>query len=628
MSRSDFINSGIRHRTTKPVEFNILSAKQVSMVAGQADSFKFSEGATDYITFDTSTPKINMASDLDLTGSTSFTVGGASTLSSTLDVVGATTLSSTLGVTGAATLSNSLTLEGGAANGLIIQDGSEVPVTVFEVVGDSGNVSTSGNLDVTGSVGVDGPATLSSTLNVEQATTLASTLNVSGVSMFSNSLTLEGGETNGLIIQDGSVEPVTVFEVAGDSGNVTSEGTLNVTGATILSDSLGVSGTSTLKNVVVDNATFSVKDDLDNTNLTVGPTGAVSINHEGNTRFSFGYAGGNNGALLTLNNGLADTLVIDSNIGLIMQDNIEEALKFRAGDTDLLTFNTLNTGKVITFGSASNVIIDGNLTVNGTETILNTTTLEVEDNKILINSNYAEADMTNLPALSGMRVNRGSELEDFIFAYDKVKDYFLVGEDGSDGANLQIVATRDEDASMIDGGFISWNDDEKRLKTIEGFTFDNDKIEQDNTSSTVTHLNKNITIQTASTATTAYTINWSEAEYRDSGAVVFELYAMCQRRTGADDFVKVALRFTGYARGIENGEVELENVLLSSEINDDNVEVTHGTPDEYKISINTLTSQGAGEDETHTVIQLEQGTDEKCIWTLAGSVIYADANEV
>ena len=74
---------------------------------------------------------------------------------------------------------------------------------------------------------------------------------------------------------------------------------------------------------------------------------------------------------------------------------------------------TVNTTSAITTigGNTEMTITDdgvrvhGNLTVDGTETILNTSTLSVEDNIIEVNRNVSTAGAT--PTVSGMKVNRG-----------------------------------------------------------------------------------------------------------------------------------------------------------------------------------------------------------------------------
>ena len=67
------------------------------------------------------------------------------------------------------------------------------------------------------------------------------------------------------------------------------------------------------------------------------------------------------------------------------------------------------------------VRVHGNLTVDGTETILNTTTLSVEDNIIEINRNVSAA--SGMPNISGIRANRGdgstATEQDLYFAWDE-----------------------------------------------------------------------------------------------------------------------------------------------------------------------------------------------------------------
>jgi len=67
------------------------------------------------------------------------------------------------------------------------------------------------------------------------------------------------------------------------------------------------------------------------------------------------------------------------------------------------------------------VRIHGNLTVDGTETILNTTTLSVEDNIIEVNRNVSAN--SGMPSISGMKVNRGegstATEQDLFWAWDE-----------------------------------------------------------------------------------------------------------------------------------------------------------------------------------------------------------------
>ena len=89
-----------------------------------------------------------------------------------------------------------------------------------------------------------------------------------------------------------------------------------------------------------------------------------------------------------------------------------------AVSTTAITSGTTNitvsgTAAVATIGGATELTITGdgvrvhgNLTVDGTETILNTTTLSVEDNLIEVNRNISTNAAT--PNVSGIQVNRGA----------------------------------------------------------------------------------------------------------------------------------------------------------------------------------------------------------------------------
>jgi len=67
------------------------------------------------------------------------------------------------------------------------------------------------------------------------------------------------------------------------------------------------------------------------------------------------------------------------------------------------------------------VRVHGNLTVDGTETIVNTATLSVEDNIIEINRNVSAN--SGMPSISGLRVNRGegstATEQDLFWAWDE-----------------------------------------------------------------------------------------------------------------------------------------------------------------------------------------------------------------
>jgi hypothetical protein len=76
------------------------------------------------------------------------------------------------------------------------------------------------------------------------------------------------------------------------------------------------------------------------------------------------------------------------------------------------------------FSTSGNVTVGGNLTVNGTTVTLNTETLTVEDNIILLNSN-----VTGTPSLdAGIQVERGSS-SNVSFLWDESNDRWTLGSE-------------------------------------------------------------------------------------------------------------------------------------------------------------------------------------------------------
>lgn len=76
---------------------------------------------------------------------------------------------------------------------------------------------------------------------------------------------------------------------------------------------------------------------------------------------------------------------------------------------------------------SSDLIVEGRLIVSGTQTVLNTEELLVEDNIFTLNSTH-----TGVPVLdAGMEVNRGSEAYARFF-WDESEDYFVLGVSGSE----------------------------------------------------------------------------------------------------------------------------------------------------------------------------------------------------
>ena len=113
---------------------------------------------------------------------------------------------------------------------------------------------------------------------------------------------------------------------------------------------------------------------------------------------------------LTVNSGADINLTatadvnIPANVGITFGDDGE---KIEGNGTNLTIASSglctiTATGETVV---TNNLRIGGNLTVDGTETIINTTTLSVEDNIIELNRNVSAA--SGMPSISGIRANRG-----------------------------------------------------------------------------------------------------------------------------------------------------------------------------------------------------------------------------
>ena len=72
-------------------------------------------------------------------------------------------------------------------------------------------------------------------------------------------------------------------------------------------------------------------------------------------------------------------------------------------------------------------IIDGNLTISGTQTIINTENLYVEDNIITLNATFSGTPILD----SGIEVNRGTGTWSKLF-WDETQDYWVAGLSGSE----------------------------------------------------------------------------------------------------------------------------------------------------------------------------------------------------
>ena len=99
------------------------------------------------------------------------------------------------------------------------------------------------------------------------------------------------------------------------------------------------------------------------------------------------------------------------------------------------------------------VRVHGNLTVDGTQTIINTTTLSVEDNLIEVNRNVSAN--SGMPTVSGMKVNRGegstATETDLFWAWDEsFADDGTTTHGNSGGAFTAFRSANEEVDALVD----------------------------------------------------------------------------------------------------------------------------------------------------------------------------------
>tara|TARA_Y100001937_G_scaffold118535_1_gene173001 strand:+ start:1298 stop:2506 length:1209 start_codon:yes stop_codon:yes gene_type:complete len=159
-----------------------------------------------------------------------------------------------------------------------------------------------------------------------------------------------------------------------------------------------------------------------NSNVTVtdSGTGAITVTADATEVANFAVAATTITATGDINLTAGADVNIPANKGLTFGDDGEKI----EGDGTNLTIASSGALTLTATGETiitNNMRVAGNLTVDGTETILNTTTLSVEDNIIEVNRNVSSN--SGMPSISGMKVNRGAGStateQDLFWAWDE-----------------------------------------------------------------------------------------------------------------------------------------------------------------------------------------------------------------
>ena len=346
---------------------------------------------------------------------------------------------------------NLLQYKDGYFDGTVYQDSAIVGVNAYMTLSDNEiDVSTGGlTLDVAGDISLDADG--GDVLLKDAGTTFGT-------------LTNDG---NNLIVKSGSTTSITL-----SGANTTLAGTLAVTGATTLNGAVTVSGSN---NVTIDAGNLT----LSSGNATIGGTLSVTGEITGNASTATKLAtartitiDGDVDATATSFDGtgnitLTTTLdTVNSNVGsfgsataipvvtvnakglvtAVSTSAITTSLTVGADSgtndavalaSDVLTFagttneiETTVSNNQIQIGLPSNVtignnlIINGDLTVSGTTTTVNTETLNLADNQILLNSNETGTPSQN----GGIEIERGTSANKTL-VWNETSDKWTVGSE-------------------------------------------------------------------------------------------------------------------------------------------------------------------------------------------------------
>lgn len=265
-------------------------------------------------------------------GNYAFEVDGAVDFNDTLTVDELTQLNAALNVVGLASL-----------------DGGINTNDKFTVASATGNTFIDGTLLVNGNSTLgdtsDDAATIRGTITLSDTT---KTTTVKGLLQVDEATNIDGNFT----IND------SYFTVDSNNGNTVIAGTLTVNGDTELDAALGVDGIVSLRN------------NLNVTGNTV-LTGTLTANNDiiANTNVTLG---SDSDDIITINGTTTATA-----------DVTVEGLSSLDGGIDVNSKVTVNanTGNIVTSGdlTANNAVLNGNLTVHGTTTTVNSTTVEISD---------------------------------------------------------------------------------------------------------------------------------------------------------------------------------------------------------------------------------------------------------
>ena len=342
----------------------------------------------------TTTAGVTVGGALSVTGNTNvaiLTASGATTISGALTAQGATTIANTLAVSSAinarsaldvvgATTLTTLTTSGSASVGTALSAGTTLSVT--------GATTLSGNVTANSDVLIKGILTVSSL-----STVLGGSLNVAGAATLSGGIIMNGAlnmSTSAAFM--GSASTINDLAVGGNlnvAKVTTLQSTLSVAKETTLSDTLTVTKLATLNDALI-----VAKQANLNSTLTVAKETILQSTLSVISSATVGGALSVSGAAT-----LSDNLTVNKVASFVSSVSMNSSLYVAQGVSMSSFMNVsgaaaiggaLNVTGAVTF--SNNLTVQGNLFVNGTTTALETSTIQVKDNAILI----ADGNVTDI----------------------------------------------------------------------------------------------------------------------------------------------------------------------------------------------------------------------------------------
>ncbi|ABA47077.1 structural protein [Synechococcus phage syn9] len=400
-------------------------------------------------------------------GNTTIGRSGAGTSSvGTLTVYGDTLLDRNLTVNGSAiTLGNAssdvLTVNADATfNDDVTINGDNLMFTIEAQNGtDAFTVdSDNGNTVIAGTLNVDDATTITNTLNVTNGVDFDQTLNVDGAVDFNSTLVVDGQTTiyDSLILQsDNEVFNIntssgaTRFSVDFDNGNTNIVGTLTVGNATQLNNTLGVTGISSFTNAADQTLTGLYGAD-GAVRLTGGMGVAKNLAVGGNMRVygDFEITGsttqsGNTGfsGRVSITNTSDITSYTDNTVSLSTEGGFRAEKNAYIGG-DFYIWDAANSRAAFSVDNSTgnaelhnNLIIGGNLTVNGTTTTVNSTVTTLDDPIITLGGDTAPVSNDGKDRGVEFRYYDGSAKTGF-FGFDRGSQQYAFLTDTSNSSEV------------------------------------------------------------------------------------------------------------------------------------------------------------------------------------------------